>query len=191
MFISGYSDQASCREKCSWGPVATSWSCDVGCRLSIWANTQRESSHQWCSKRHIIASQHGFLTFLLVCSLLSYFLWRLLPVLKPFSQNLNAVLSTCFLLNISIQLSLVSLSSLSLFILSCLLFSSFHVSLYSLVFPPPIFVVFEFNLTARLQKPICWKRNDPNVSTSLLPDQTCVLCSGPTVLLIGSQAFSV
>ena len=154
VFLPGHRDQTPGREECSWGPVAPSWSCGVGCRLSVWAHPQRESGYQWCSKKHIIASQHGILTHFQSF----YQRWGLsLSVL--FSSHLPAPtffyhfhslpilhFNTSF---ISFLLSLVSFHPF----LPCL-FSSVHVSLYSLIliFPPPIFVVFEFNLTARLQK---------------------------------------
>ena len=68
-----------------------------------------------------------------------------------------------------------------------------HLSLNSpiLIFPHPVFTVFELNLTAELQTPVC-RENDPHLSTSLFPrsDMNPLFWAKvPRVVLIGRQAF--
>lgn len=129
VFLTGHSKQASSWEERNWRPDAPSWSCSLGCRLSVWAHTQREPDYQWCSKRNIIASQHGILTlfFFLLLSLASMLLWSFWSL-----SSLIVILPLRFLSYISLYLSLISLSASSPFIPPRLV--SFHYSMSLFIF---------------------------------------------------------
>lgn len=185
VFFTGHSKQASSWEERNWRPDAPSWSCSLGCRLSVWAHTQREPDYQWCSKRNIIASQHGILTlFFFFFPPFSCFHVALV-LLKPFIPHCHPSPSLSFLHFIipffNFSLGLISFHPTS----SCLL-SLFHVPLYflTLIFPPRSSL--SLSLTWRHASEVFFQKrkkrkekNDPVLPVRLLPDQTCGLCSSP------------
>lgn len=182
MFLTGHSKQASSREECNRRPDAPSWSCSLGCRLSVWAHTQREPDYQWCSKRNIIASQHGILTLFFFLPPFSCFHVALV-LLKPFIPHCHPSLS---FLHFIIPFFNFSLGLISFHPTSSCLLSSFHVPLYflTLIFPPQSSL--SLSLTWRHASEVFFQKrkkrkekNDPVLPVRLLPDQTCGLCSSP------------